>query len=309
MGLTAMTHHTARIVLAALGVALSAAAAPAADNLVKNGGFDMGVDKQTDEPIGWHTRLTSIIPVPEYTDPENKQGRTGRVRYRCGCGEFWPGAYRPWTHLYCPSCKHMNTGLEDSGEKYFENHRYVSLEPGKGGQAIHISTPVPIGNVQGARVLSDLIPVQRGGVYAFSLDVRTADDGATKVYVEGFAWVSTDVEESEWLRELPPESNPLRLPRRLQRVFRKQLPTGSPSGWKTMGETFAPPEDEKYQPDFFMVSLYYYQPRFQAPQPGHAWFDNVVLRRLPPREAAEWLAANRGDKPTTRERTGGRFRH
>ena len=109
-------------------------AAPAlAQNLVKNGDFEGGLTTRG-EPVGWHTRLTSIIPVPEYKDPEHKEGRTGVVHFKCGCGYDW-GTVRPFATLVCPKCGHMNTGLEDAGDWYNKNHEYVSLIDGARARA------------------------------------------------------------------------------------------------------------------------------------------------------------------------------
>ena len=132
MGVMIMFRRHLLVCTVTLLLASPCAMAQRGRNLLKNGGFE-DWPKDAVQPPGWHTLLTSIIPIPEYKDPQNKQGRTGRVDFKDGCGYIW-GTVRPWAGLFCPKCKHLNIGLEDAGDMYFDNHEYVRSARGKTGK-------------------------------------------------------------------------------------------------------------------------------------------------------------------------------
>ena len=62
-------------------------AAPAlAQNMLVNGDFEKG--QKNNEPIGWHSKITGIITVSEWKDPDNKKGLLGKY-FKDGCGHIW----------------------------------------------------------------------------------------------------------------------------------------------------------------------------------------------------------------------------
>lgn len=252
-------------------------------NLLSYGRFEKWNDDN--EPRGWHTHLTSIIPVPEYSDPENKKGRTGVVNFVCGCGYDW-GAVRPWTNLVCPKCKHMNTGLEDSGAHYLDNHKYVSFTQGKQGKGVGIKMPDAVGNVQGVRVISELVEAERGAGYKISFDAKTKGPHL-RVFVECFREIPGDKKARQWVASLPQTSNPMKLTKRLKRVYRKQINCNKPAEWTHFAETFAPPKRSQF--DYMFVTLYAYLP-------GEAAYDNVVLCKLTRSELKLHKLENPGPK-------------
>ena len=182
---------------------------------MSNGGFEKGLNEDG-EPTGWHTKLTSIIPEPEYTDPENKKGRTGVVHFKCGCGHDW-GTVRPWTMLVCPRCRHTNTGLEDSGALYLKNHEYVQVVPGKRGKAIRVTLSRAVGNSQGVRVISQLLNAEPDAGYEIAFDAISTGPHL-RVFVEGFREMDGAKHTREWVSTLPPEANPLEQRYRLSRA-------------------------------------------------------------------------------------------
>lgn len=247
-----------------------------AQNLLVNGDFERGLGK-TEEPVGWHWRITSITPVPEYRDPVNKKGRTGVVRFKCACEHEW-GTVRPWTQLVCPKCGQMNTGLEDSSAFYARNFESCGLVEGVKGKAAGIRMDEAVASVQGVRVISTLVKAERGAGYEIAFDALSR--GPTlKVFVEGFRLEVADEEAKRWATTLPAQSNPLRQTTRLKRTFRKQVDVQNPGNWKHFAEGFVPPRGHEI--DAMSVTLYAYYPK------GEAAFDNVVLRKLSQREAQD----------------------
>lgn len=261
-----MTKWTVAVVVTLSVFSIGASRKP--KNLLSNGRFERWSDK-TGEPEGWHTRITSLIPIPEYRDPANKKGRTGVTRFKCGCGYMW-GTVRPWTNLVCPQCDQMNHGLEDSAAFYDRNYESVEPVRGKSGKAAGIKMSESVGNNQGVRVISKLVKADRGAGYKISFDARSS--GAhLRVFVEGFELKSKDEKAREWVKTLDAKSNPMKLQTRLKRRFRHQVNAGKPGGWKHFSSTFA--AQKRYQFDYMFVTLYAYLP-------GEAAYDNVVLRKL-----------------------------
>ena len=278
MGLSRFLRHVlVWLALLALTMML-AGAAPRnqTPNLLRNGDFKKPPTK-TNEPLGWHTRLTSIIPVPQYTDPEHKKGPTGVTHFKCACGYNW-GSVRPWTMLICPQCKHMNIGLEDSGPQYRNNHESVSLIKLGQDRLLGLNLSKAVGENQGVRVISDLVRAQRGAGYEISFDAVSYGP-KLRVFVECFRIDKDDEKAKQWVKSLPSDSNPLKLNSRLKRVFRKQVNPGSPGQWQRFSEPFAAPK--RYEFDYMFVTLYAYMP-------GKAQYDNVVLRRLSQRELLDY---------------------
>lgn len=256
-------------------------AAAQTPNLIKNGNFEDGVTDKS-EPIGWHSRIVSYTTIPEYADPANKKGRTGKYNFKCGCGHDW-GNVRPWAQLYCPKCHQMVTGLEEAASWYDENFKYVSLGDGKTGKGVTFTMPSAVAENQGTRVISTLVKAERGAGYEISFDAMSK--GPTmKVFVEAFK-LEEDKKSTEWVKTLPEESNPLKQTTRLRRIFRKQVDVQNPSGWKHFSEQFASPND-RYDFDVMCVSLYAYYPA------GECAYDNIVLRKLTPAELAKYRKDN-----------------
>ncbi len=253
-------------------------------NLLSNGGFEKGLEDDG-QPVGWLTKITGIIPAPEYRDPQNKKGRTGKYQYECGCGHVW-GEVRPWAMLNCPKCKRVNAGLEDSGDLYQGNDQYVKIAKREKGKALRMTLPEAIGNNQGVRVISHMLKAKRGAGYEVSFDA-ISQGSHLRVFVEGFRLERKDEEAKKWLETLPPQANPLKQKMRLKRVFRKQVNAGKPEDWRRYREPFVAPK--RYEFDYMFVSLYAYLP-------GKAAYDNVKLRRLSAAELREYRKANPGPK-------------
>ena len=254
------------------------------NNLLADCGFEKQLNKHG-EPVGWHTRLTSIIPIARYNDPQQKKGRTGKYRFKDGCGYDW-GSVRPWTMLVCPNCKHVNIGLEDSGDLYLNNHEYVKLVKRRRGNAVQLTLPEAVGNNEGVRVISHLIRAKRGIGYQISFEAKS--QGAhLRVFVEGFRLMEKDDTAKAWIKTLPDESNPLNQRTRLKRVYRKQVNAGAPTTWTRFKDRFVAPRH--YQFDYMFVTLYAYLP-------GKAWYDNVVLRKLTRAEQTQYLQQHPGPK-------------
>lgn len=277
--------HVMRVVCWFMVLMAGITAATHAQNLLTNGDFE---DPWTEagQPPGWHIKITSIIPEPEYEDPINKKGRTGKVNFICGCGHDW-GTVRPWTNLVCPQCQRMNIGLEDAGTLYDDNEKYIASVSGRKGKGIGINLVPEVGNNEGIRVISKLIKARRGAGYEISFDARKTGDATLRVFVEGFRLETDDDEAKTWAATLPAEVNPLKLTTRLKRVFRKHINAGGTAEWKRYGEYFVAPQRSQF--DYMFVTLYGYLP-------GEGAFDNVVLRQLSDKERAKFLEENPGPK-------------
>ena len=258
------------LVIAVAGASLAASRKP--QDLLTNGTFERW-DEETGEPLGWHTRITSIVPIPEYRDPENKKGRTGVYHFKCGCGYMW-GTVRPWTNLVCPQCKQMNHGLEDSASNYDLNYESVVATDGKSGKGAGLKMSAPVGNNQGARIISKLVKAERGAGYKLSFDAKTQGPNL-KVFVEGFQLQPKDKKAREWVKTLEPESNPQKFTARLKRVYRHTVHARAGGDWQHFSSTHAAPE--RHACDYMFVTLYAYLP-------GEASYDNVVLRKLTAKE-------------------------
>ena len=238
--------------------------------LVKNGNFEKTPTEEGKIP-NWHIHLTSITPIPEYTDPANKEGRTGKFTFKCGCGHIW-GNIRPWAQLVCPKCNHMNIGLEDSADNYFANHKSVSLIKGKGGKgrAVGIDMSKSVGDNEGVRVISQIMKAKRGAGYEISFDAISFGPHL-RVFVEGFRIEYDDQKSAQWAHSLPTKSNPYKQRYRLKRSFRKQVNAGTPTSWQRFSDKMVP--RKRYEFDMMFVTLYAYMP-------GKAAYDNVRLRQL-----------------------------
>ena len=263
-----------RAVLLLMIVGLVSGSAPAGRNLVTNGDFERGVTKQ-DEPIGWHTRITSYTSLPEYEDPANKKGRTGVVRFRCPCGREW-GTVRPWVGLLCPQCKQMVTGLEESAAKYEKNYESVKVVPRGGGRAVGVKMTGEVAGSQGVRVLSALMPAERGAGYEMGFEAIATSGVSVRVFLEGFRLEEDDEEAKEFIKTLPSECNPYKLTGRLKRVARLHINAQQPGNWTFFKERTVPPKRSEF--DFMMVNLYCYN------FAGEAGFDNVQVRKITPAE-------------------------
>lgn len=275
---------TGIVMLMATAAALAGAGSPA--NLLTNGAFEKGVTKDG-EPVGWHTKITSVTPIPEYRDPENKKGRTGVMNFKCGCEHDW-GTVRPWVGLHCVNCGRLHTGLEDSSAYYMENENWVQLVPGRRGQGIGFDMPQEVGDVQGARIFSDLIKVDRSAGYEIAFDA-ISEKPHIRVFVEGFKLVNDDEQATEWVKTLSRQCNPLKQRHRLQRSYRRHVNAQTPGRWQHFSEQFAQPKSDRYHFDYMMVNIYAYLP-------GKAVVDNVVLRRLSAKELQAYREANPGPR-------------
>src|SRR5436190_17435786 len=128
-------------------------ASPAfAQNMLKNGDFEKG--ESQGQPVGWHSKITGVITISEYKDPDNKKGLLYK-HFRDGCGYDW-GRIRPWPGLFCPQCKQMIT-TEESADWYVNNYKWVKLTPGKPGKGVLLFMDDFVGANQGVRICSDFM--------------------------------------------------------------------------------------------------------------------------------------------------------
>ncbi|MCE9589718.1 MAG: hypothetical protein K8S99_04255 [Planctomycetes bacterium] len=281
-------HTTLRAAGLLVMLALLCGAGSGAKNLVTNGDFERGANK-ADEPVGWHTHITSYTSVPEYKDPANKQGRTGVVHFRCACGYEW-GTVRPWAGLVCPQCKQMETGLGENAGYYAKNFESVSLVDHGRGKAAGVKMDGEVAGHQGVRVLSGLMKAQRGGGYEMGLEARATSGVLVRAFLEGFRYEEEDAAAKEFLKTLPPESNPYKLPGRIKRVFRIDINMQTPGEWTGVKEQGVPPKRSEF--DYMLVNLYCYN------FAGEAAFDSVYVRQLTQAEVEKF----RKDHPTRDER-------
>lgn len=264
------------LILAFVLLALSPARG---QNLLANGDFEKGLNKEG-EPAGWHTRITGVITISEYTDPEHKKGLTGK-HFKDGCGYDW-GRIRPWPGLFCPSCKQMIT-TEESGSWYVKNAESVSLGPGRSGQGVWIKMDKATGENQGVRVCSDFIKAERGAGYEIGLDAMVKGV-SVQVFLECFQYVEGDKEAKDWLQTLPAEVNPFKHHARLKRTYRMHIYPKAGGHWAHFTEQDVMRENHTF--DVMYVSLYAYGGA------GEAVFDNVYVRKLSPSEAVAYKRAN-----------------
>src|SRR5262249_309844 len=159
----------------------------------------------------------------------------------------------------------------ESAAFYFENDKYVSLVDAPGSKALLFKLPEDIGNVQGARVLSDLIPARRGEGYEIRFD-STANGAALPAFVEGFVAEkdATNIKAVRaWVKALAPECNPMHFNAPLKRVFRQQVYYGDKVSGNTYAQQFI--NEGHYSFDYMMVNLFAYLP-------GELTYSKVVLR-------------------------------
>ncbi len=249
-----------------------AVCAPAfgAGNMVLNGGFEQG-DKYPDH---WFVKLTDFFCKKQPTDPPT-------YKYICACGEDL-GSIQPFVGLLCPKCKAFLSG-EESGSWYVGNDKCVSMDHGPTGKCVKMTLPKDVGENQGVRIFSSMIPAKHGWGYVLDVDLKTAGT-MTQVFVECYRYYSAK-STFVWNGEYAPtySKNPI------ERCYRAHIYAGSSATWKHYHQDFSPPK--RYYFDFMVVKLYAYMP-------GEAWFDNVSLRPMTDKEMADHLAANSkpGDK-------------
>lgn len=189
---------------------LATLAAPAAmgRNMVKNGSFEGGLD-------GWFIKLTDFMPENIRDGEDNRVG----FRYRCACGADL-GEYKPWIGLICPKCKGFISG-EECGSWYVKNHERVSIVQGGNGRCMKFTLPTHVGNNQGVRAFSELIPCKPGWGYKLTFYAKAA--GAhPRVFVECYRETK---KEGSW--NWDPEFNPQDIKRPLKRVYRAHVNCGA----------------------------------------------------------------------------------
>ena len=272
----------------ALVVMMAGPALALGPNLLSNGDFARGTKEKTEEAVGWHWRLTGVNAIPEYRNPEEKEGRTGDYKFKDGCGEFWPGGVEPWTHLYCPHCGHMVGGLGLSGDYYFDNHKFVELAEGRTGRGVKMTADATKGATEGVRLLSELVDVEPGKAYHVRFDLRRQGPGEFRMFAEGLRPNPDNEEAKQWLEKLPKRSNPEGHKARLKRVYRKPKTVEGTGDWATVKVTFEAPDKKRYQFNKLMINFFLNIPSEDIKRPAKAWIDNVELRQLSPSDYRRW---------------------
>jgi hypothetical protein len=251
----------------------------AAGNLVYNGNFEQG-DRHPDY---WFVTLTDFFCKKQPTDPPT-------YKYMCACGEDL-GSMQPFVGLICPKCKRFLSG-EESGGWYVGNDKCVSLGNGPHGKCVKFTLPKDVGENQGVRIFSSMIPVPtRGWGYVLDFDVKTAGSLA-RVFVECYHNYQAK-STFTWNGGYAPSysKNPV------ERCYRAPVNCGSSPNWQHFSEPFPRklPLGKSYQFDFMVVKLYAYMP-------GEAWFDNVTLRPMTEREMSEHMSSTPRPKDKRFER-------
>jgi len=254
---------------------------PAQVNLLRNGGFEEESDKPFGWP-GWHTYIGGFMPKVMERDEDGKP----TYNYICGCGENL-GEKKPYVGMICPACgRYMFP--EETGAKYDNNHKHVTLTSGRTGRGIKMTISEAVGSSQGVRCISDLVQVRRDWPYEFGVDVCKRGV-SVRIFVEGFR-LPDEIRDNE---EMPEEEKLTYL----ERSYRMQINTGASTdhakgyggGWDRYSRVFMPPykteRADKYKIDYVQVKLYGYMW-------GEAWFDNVTLRQLSPPEAVSYVKKN-----------------
>jgi hypothetical protein len=236
---------------------------------VPNGGFEQG----NAHPDHWFVKLTDFKPKKE----TNAEGFIS-YRYICACGKDL-GNVQPYIGLFCPQCKGFLSG-EEAGAWYVNNDKCVSLDNGKTGRAVKFTLPKDVGENQGVRIFSALIPAKLGWGYILEFDVKTHKSLA-RVFVECYREVKVP---RSFLWDGGYAPNAPKVP--IERVYRCPVNCGSSPNWQHFKEPFPRklPLGKSYQFNLMAVKLYAYMP-------GEAWFDNVVLRPMTEREMAEHTAS------------------
>jgi len=96
------------------------------------------------------------------------------------------------------------------------------------------------------------------------------------------------------VKEARKEEKTAAMGNKIEKCYRKQIAIGSPDSWKHYEVTFMPPP--RYEIDWILVKLYAFVPTETAPFPSEAYFDNVEVRPLSPREAQSWIAKQKPKK-------------
>ncbi len=299
------------LMTASLLVAMALPAA-AGRNIIRNGNFDEGKGGEYGFP-GWHTAIMGYMPrIVAKTD----DGKSV-FNYICSCGYNF-GTKKVEAGVTCPKCRRYSVA-EETGKWYDDNHKFVTLDRGRKGYGVKMLLNKSVGENQGTRCVSELVNVRRNWPYYFSVDAR-AKGAVIIVFVEGYRYVRRDTTadddddeddddeddddgddddgdedaEGDDDDEKAEDAEAPVLPVKsygeataIEKCYRKQIPFGSPGGWKQKGEIFMPPP--RYAIDMIQVKLY-------AFMPGEAYFDNVVVRPLSTYEAQKWLATRKKKK-------------
>lgn len=260
-------------------ILLTSASSIFAQNLLVNGNFEKGTNDQG-EPVGWHSRITGVITLSEYKDPDKKKGLLYK-HFRDGCGYDW-GRIRPWPGLFCPQCGQMIT-TEESADWYVENYKRVSLGEGKTGQGVLLKMDTFVGENQGVRVCSDFMKAEKGAGYEIGVDIK--GELSTQVFLECFQFMPEDKVASEWVSGLPEKVNPFKHTMKLKRTARLHIyPNVDGSKWTYYVDRDVMREEKQF--DVMYVTLYGYG------KAGEVSFDNAFVRKLTAAEVAAYKKEN-----------------
>lgn len=249
-----------------------------AQNLLKNGDFEGGTNDQG-EPVGWHSRITGVITISEYRDPEKKKGLLYK-HFRDGCGYDW-GRVRPWPGLFCPQCGQMMT-TEESADWYVDNYKRVSLTEGKSGKAALLKMETAVGEIQGVRLCSDFMKAERGAGYEIGVDIK--GDISAQVFLECFQFIPEDKAASEWVSGLPEKVNPFKHKMKLKRTARIHIYPDVGAQWTHFTERDVMREEKPF--DVMYLTVYAYGAA------GEVGFDNAYVRKLSSRKVAAYKKEN-----------------
>ncbi len=249
-------------------------AALAGTNLVANGGFERAQKDNEKLPEGWHCKLTDFMPK------ETGKNDAGIMEYRyiCGCGHDL-GSLKPWCGIICPKCGGFISG-EECGAWYLQNHERVSLDRGPNGYCVKFTLDKSTGENQGVRIMSHLIKVKPAWGYVLTFDCKTKGGAIARVWAECYAHPKVH-KSANWDG---PRDKALGPDERLDRTFRAQVNCGSPANWQSFSKEILAPK--RYQFEFISVKLYAYMP-------GEAWFDNVAIRPMTPKEYDDFVSSKK----------------
>jgi len=250
-------------------------------NLLLNGDFEKG--ESQGQPVGWHSKITGVITVSEWKDPDNKKGLLGKY-FKDGCGHIW-GRNRPWPGLFCPECKQMIT-TEESADWYTTNYKWVKLDAGSKGKGLLTFMDDFVGANQGVRLCSDFIKAEKGAGYKFGVEARIVSGTGmmAQMFVECFEYLKEDetgaAEAKEWVKTLDNEVNPYKHTGKLKRTNRGHIYPKMTTEWTKFESEFVMRQNHQF--DRMYMTLYAYGAK------GEVAFDNAWIRKMTPAELAAY---------------------
>lgn len=235
-------------------------------NMVANPNFEQ---TEGEDIPGWHFKLTDFT-----RKPGGPEGET----YVCARTGYDFGRLRPWRGMFSPEDPSFYFSGEDASDWYVENHTFVRSGPGRAGKGLFFDiTSRSVGETQGVRAFSALMPATRGHGYKFRIDVRTAGAAQARVFIDGFRYARNRYTDEQIKTHV--KKTEVDVP--VERVYRRDINVQNPRSWQRFETVVMAPR--RYQFDFLTVTVFGY---FS----GEVWFDNVMLTPMTDREVEHWRA-------------------